>query len=393
MELTCEIRRYKRLMAEVRIQIVNGNDEETCAALKAVEPYLSQISPFEKVDLLERACLWSSKEIVDTLFDTLAPFVYRGWALALALRSGREEIARDLLRRGVDLLEDPTIPLGTPNRDELVRRLTRGGLTEVSKELFENPFAVSVTRGAFVPPSNSEALLGANYSRGYSIVTTVALIEKIASEGRFSAVVFDDLLRTALLLASSAHRNPASYPPETAESCLTLARALLKMCSNNKGDTERIDAVAARFITPDTDENTMAFICECAPQVFYQKLAGADWLQKNTDLVRAMVNHLTPGTQYQNGVLLRVLARGACLDELKEMRPWKNTFTSANINAAIDAASEAGHAEVAAWLLTVAQGVNDSKKGAAAHAKPQAKSDQDERDDRDDLGDLSDLLL
>ena len=148
------------------------------------------------------------------------------------------------------------------------------------------------------------------------------------------------------------------------------------------------------MVVPNQDERLIVWICEKAPEVFYDRLCSQSWLKKNVGLVRRMVAHLTPGTEYQNGVLLSVLAGGACFDQLEDLLGWQNTYTPANLDRAIDAASEAGHAEIAAWLLTLRQDLSDTAK-SVEDAKAEEEPEQKEapQDDEGDLGDLSDLLL
>ena len=107
MELSVEKRHYKRLAAELRMALVSGTDEEALSVIKELVPLRSYATPKELVDFLERACVWASREVVDAIIADLGPIPYCGWALALALRCDREDIAYDLKARRVNLLEDP----------------------------------------------------------------------------------------------------------------------------------------------------------------------------------------------------------------------------------------------------------------------------------------------
>ena len=94
----------------------------------------------------------------------------------------------------------------------------------------------------------------------------------------------------------------------------------------------------------------MTFVCEHAPEVFLERLGELSWLRRDVDLVAAMVGHLSPGTEEQNGTLLLVLAADGRMAELERLASWERTLTEANVDAALQAASAAGHAESAAWL-------------------------------------------
>lgn len=394
MELSVEKRHYKRLAAELRMALVSGTDEEALSAIKELVPLRSYATPKELVDFLERACVWASREVVDAIIADLGPIPYCGWALALALRCDREDIAYDLKARRVNLLEDPEIPESLPERSLLIHDLTRGDMTGSSPKLFEDPQGRSVTSEIFRTFGPSEELVGADYSRGTDARRSCELVAKLANDQSFIPVVFDDIFRAALACASRAHAYPASYVPGTAESCIELADALLELWRQHLGGTERIPELLGRMVVPNQDERLIVWICEKVPEVFYDRLCSQSWLKKNVGLVRRMVAHLTPGTEYQNGVLLSVLAGGACFDQLEDLLGWQNTYTPANLDRAIDAASEAGHAEIAAWLLTLRQDLSDTAK-SVEDAKAEEEPEQKEapQDDEGDLGDLSDLLL
>lgn len=394
MEMSVEKRHYKRLAAELRMALVSGTDEEALSAIKELAPLRGQATAKELTDFLERACVWASRDIVDAIFSYLGPIPYRGWALALALRCGREDIAYDLKARRTNLLEDPEIPEDLPERPLLIHDLTRGDMTGSSPKLFEDPEGRSVTSEIFRTFGPAEELVGADYSRGTDVRRSCELVAKLANDQSFIPIVFDDLFRAALACASRAYAYPTSYVPGTAESCLDLVDALLELWRQHLGGTDRIPELLGRMIVPNQDERLIVFICEKAPEVFYEKLCSQSWLRKNVGLVRRMVAHLVPGTEYQNGVLLTVLAKGACFDQLEDLLGWQNTYTAANLDRAIDAASEAEHAEIAAWLLTLRQDLADTEK-TAEEAKAEEEPAQKEapQDGGEDLGDLSDLLL
>ena len=76
-----------------------------------------------------------------------------------------------------------------------------------------------------------------------------------------------------------------------------------------------------------------------------------------------------------NGKLLELLAADGRMAQLEELGSWENTLTAGNVDAAMQAASAAGHAEAAAWLLA-----HHPSRGHAANSSA-------------GLGDLEDLLL
>lgn len=391
MELSLEKRQYKRLCAALRMALVTGTEQEALDAIDALKPMRGMATAKELTDFLERACVWSSCKVVDAIFSELGPIPYKGWALALALRCDREDIAMDLKARRINLLEDPDVPKEALDHNLLVVELTRGDMTGSSPRLFQDPQGRSVCSEIFRPFAPHEELLGSDYSRGTDVTKSCELIAKLANEQAFIPIVFDDLFRAALACASRAFASPASYVPGTPEACLDLAKAMLELHKQKLGGTERIEKLLGDLIVPSQDERLIIFICEQAPAVFYDQLCSQSWLRKNVGLVRRMVAHLVPGTEYQNGVLMSVLASGACFDQLEDLLGWKDTFTPGNLDRAIDAASEAGHAEIAAWLLTLRQDLSDTDKAQEATQHPE--DSPKEGPGGEDLGELSDLLL
>lgn len=391
MELTVEKRQYKRLASALRIALVEGTDEEALSAIQAIKPLRDLASPKELTDFLERASVWSSRAVVDAIFSELGPIPYRGWALALALRCDREDIAYDLKARRVNLLEDPQIPKELPEYNLVCQDLTRGDLTASSPRILKDPQGRSVSSEVFRSFGDSEELLGSDYSRSTDIVRTCELVAKLANDQSFLDIVFDDLFRAAVACASRAFAHPSSYAPETPKACLDLADAMLSLHRQNLGGTKRMEELLGQMVAPGQDERLIVFICEKAPEVFYSELCSQSWLRKDVGLVRRMVPHLGEGTEYQNGILLSVLAQGGCFDQLEDMLGWQHTFTPANLDRAIDAASEAGHAEIAAWLLALRRDISDTAEAADAPQHEGAAAS--EKAAEDDLGDLSDLLL
>lgn len=69
----------------------------------------------------------------------------------------------------------------------------------------------------------------------------------------------------------------------------------------------------------------------------------------------------------QSGTLLRILAAAGAMSELQAVIGWTGATEPQALRAAIDAASEAGHAEAATWLFVQLQGAG-AKAGLRASA-------------------------
>lgn len=309
------------------------------------------ISKAERVDLLERACVYGPLELVKIVYHELGPFVYRGWALALALRIAREDVARYLLDQGVDLLEDV-------NRPDLYRTiasyessLTRFDLTRSSPSLFLNPTDHTVCTEVFAGFSGKEELMGSAYSTRTDIAATCDLVGRLAEEGAFDSTVFDDLFRAAVVRVSEVMREPQLHEPYALGALGGLARKMLALHRDRGLGSDYLYLLLGNMITPGAQEEFVAFVCDLAPEVFLGRLGSLTWLAQRPDLVRHMVPHLEAGTEEQNGTLLRILATNGCYEELGMLERWPRTMTRVNLDAAVEAASSAGHAEMATTLL------------------------------------------
>ncbi len=338
------------------------------AAIAALEPHASEVSATDAVDLLERACVFGTPRLVDDVWECFdGDFAFTGWALALALRCGREDVARTLLGHGVDLL-------GQVRRPRKLRALlphegafTRFDLVRESPTLFLNNMDPTVGTEVFEGFSGTEQLAGPAYSAPTDIGRTCDVIARLAGDGLFDATVFDDLFRAAVVKAWHALRHAGSQDPELAETCLGLAARLLELHRERGMGDRTIDLILGNLVVPHASRRVVAFVCEAAPSVFLGRLCALGWLQDDIDLVRAMVPHLSGGMPEQSGTLLRILAAAGAMSELQAVIGWTGATEPQALRAAIDAASEAGHAEAATWLFVQLQGAG-AKAGLRASA-------------------------
>ena len=366
------------LVAQAREALVARDREATAKALVALAPIYAQVSPVAAVDLLERGATFGTSETMGALYDAFPEFVYESWALALALRCANEQTARYLLEeRCVDLLGSVHQP--TTYRALLPHEgtFTRFDLTRQSPTLFLNPMDPTVSTEVFEPFRGraNEHLAGSTYRMTTSLSATCDLVAQLASEGWFDAVVFDDLLRAALVRAWHALRHEGEHDEETAEICLAFSTRMLEMHYMRGQGDQTVRKILGSLIVPKASPRIIAFVCDEAPDVFLERLCALKWLQHDDALVARMVSHLSPSTEEHNGRLLLVLAEGNHMAELSMLQDWENTFTTRNVDAAMDAASRAGHAEAAAWLLARRPQIGTTGTGQAS------------------TGDLADLLL
>lgn len=313
--------------------------------------YRDQLTSAERIDLLERSCVFGPLDLVQVVYEQLGPFSYRGWALALALRTAREDVARYLLDQGVDLLEDVQVP-------ELYRAiaahessLSRFDLTRSSPNLLLNPLEHTVSTEVFASFSGSDQLMGSSFATLSDVAATCDLVGRLAEEGRFDSVVFDDLFRAALARAQEVMRRPEGEPDYAVEALLGLARRMLALRRERGLGSDYLDLIMGNLITPTAEEGIVAFVCEEAPRVFLGRLVALSWLRGKVDLVRRMVPHLSGGTEEQDRALLCLLAGNGFLDELRQVEAWPGAATRGNLDAAIAEAAGAGRAECASWLL------------------------------------------
>lgn len=331
---------------------------EALAAISALAPFAEAVSATEAVDLLERAATFGPPAVVDAVWNAFdGDFAYTGWALALALRCANEDVARDLLARGVDILGDYRKPRKVRALMPHEGTFTRFDLTRESPTLFLNNMDHTVCTEVFEPFTGVEQLAGKPYARKTNVADACACVLRLAQDGLFDATVFDDLFRAAMVRAWHALRHATNRDPQTAEACFDLGRRMLALHrERNMGDAN-VELVLGNLIVPRADRAVVGFVCKNAPDVFLGRMMALDWLHADVDLLQAMVPLLSPGTPAQNAELLRIMAAAGHMQELQAVAAWPHALDPASADAAIQAASAAGHAEAATWLLARKQGV------------------------------------
>ena len=343
----------EQLTAQARETIVTGDEQASVDALLALAPAYASVAPVQAVDLLERACVFGTARVVSAAYEAFPEFVYESWALALALRCANEPVARLLLDRGVDLLGGVHQP--TTYRALLPHEgtFTRFGLTRQSPTLFLNPMDPTVSTEVFEPFRDraNACLATPAYRKDTDLASTCDLVARLASEGCFDAVVFDDLLRAALVRAWHALRHEGQRDEAVAETCLAFASRMLEMYHMRGQSEQSLHRILGSLIVPKVHPRIVEFVCEVAPDVFLERLHELSWLKKEDGLVASMVGHLSPSIEEHNGTLLLLMAKNGRMPQLETMSSWENTLTSRNVDMAMEAASKAGHAEAATWLL------------------------------------------
>lgn len=342
-----------QLVEQAKAAIGAGDEDGSIRALAALGPVFAEVSPIAAVDLLERACTLSTTAVVEAVYQAFPELAYESWALALALRCANEPVARLLLDRGVDLLGEVRQPTSFRALLPHEGSFTRFDLTRTSPTLFLNPMDPTVSTEVFEPFRGraNESLSKPAYAAPTDLAATCDLVARLASEGRFDAVVFDDLLRAALVRAWHALRHEGEHDEEVAETCLSLGARMLEMYHMRGQGDEYVRLILGNLIVPKAHPRIVSFVCDEAPAVFLERLHALTWLRADVGLVAQMVPHLSPSTPERNGTLLVVLARAGRMAELELLANWQETFTAENVDAAMQAAAEAGHAEAAAWLL------------------------------------------
>jgi len=341
------------MVRSAREALTMGSEDLALEQICALAPVWKDVSPTEAVDLLERAATFGNAPIMQALYESFGEFVYESWALALALRCANEATARFLLDRGVDLLDNVRPP--TMFRALLPNEatFTRFALTRQSPTLFLNPMDPTVSTEVFEPFRGraNEHLAGSAYERKTDLRATCDLVVRLAAEGCFDAVVFDDLFRAAMVRAWHALRHEGEHDEKTAETCLAFGARMLEMYHMHGQGDQYLRRILGSLIVPKVHPRIVEFVCDEAPDVFLERLSALKWLQDDVELVAQMVPHLEPASEELNGRLLLVLAEAGRMAELGQLADWSDTLTATNVDTAMLAASEAGHAQAAAWLL------------------------------------------
>lgn len=357
--------RLERLLGAVRDALSSGDEARTVGLLALLAGERGLMSHAQAIDLLERSCVYGPEPMVELVWRAFGPFTYRGWALALALRCAHEDIARFLIGQGVDLLEDEEDP-------DRVEALTGRGmppsrfdLTRTSPNLLLNPFERSVSSEVFSPFAGNEELVGGSFSTRTDVAATCELVGRLAGEGAFDSVAFDDLLRAAIARASEALDDGRRRDGEVVGACLRLAGQLVRLWHERGMGSRYASLVLGSFVRPKAHREVLVFVCENAPEVFLERLASTTWLQESPELVKEMVPHLRCGDAARVAPLVAFLARNGFMTELEEVASWPGALSLASVDAAMAAAAEAGRAEPAAWLLSQHKRLADEGAQAA----------------------------
>ena len=340
------------LVAAARDALDAHDAAASVEALQALAPLSAEIDPVDSVDLLERACCYGMLPAVQAAYDALGPFVFDGWALALSMRCAHEDVARWMVARGVDMLGNVRTTLATRRWLPHEGRFTRFDYTRSAPTLLKNPMDPTVTSEVFNDFKGTEQLTGGPFLAEFDLAAACACAGRIAHDGVFEDTVYDDLFRAVTIRAWHALRHAASRDEETAAICLELGRSLWSWHRELGYGDERIERIMGDLVVPRADPGIIAFVCESAPDVFLDRLATTSWLREEPKLVRAMVAHLAPGGPAGNAALVELLAANGYMAELRQVGEWPGMLDATTVDHAMEVASAAGHAEVAAWLLS-----------------------------------------
>lgn len=331
---------------------------------------LDELSPLACVNALERAAAADDVARIEKLYAALSkltedkhPFIYEGWALVLALRYGQLAAARSLLDHQVDLLGSPRHPRWAGVWFGSDEALTRFALTSRSVTFLYNPMDPTVATEVFRPSHNNEQLMGAAFNQRFDIEKCCRTVYAIAAEQRFSATVFCDLFRAALVRAWHALRHD-EQDKKTARICLQLCHDLLALRRadphNPHFGDERIPQLMQKMFVPRGSLEVMEFITREEPLVLFTALDELSWLRQD----RTLVQHLSRLIEHTSEVhvsskhisqLLEVLAAAG---DMEQTTRWAKLVKddSTALRTALDAASAAGHTELVAWIMhTLAQ--------------------------------------
>jgi len=318
------------------------------------------------VDVLERACAFGRLDVVRTLYAALTektgdahPFVYEGWALVLALRCAHEDVARELLAHGIDLLAAPWHPNWVHELLPGEEAFTRFALTRDSPGYMRNPMDPTVASEVFRDFHAQEQLAGEPYAVPVELASTCDVVGALAEEGLFETTVYCDLFRAALVRAWHALRGGAD--DADGEACLTLCHQMLELHHAHMADPrwgdERMTELASAMIVPRGSLTVDEFVCVEEPAALLTVVAREPWLAEDTALLRHLAG-LIDTTRLSKlpaplAGLRELLCSLAAAGDLEQARRFAALPQAGDeeLRAALDAASAAGTTEVAAWLL------------------------------------------
>lgn len=354
------------LVAGAREALGAGDGGSFRSLVARLSPLRDLVTATQAVDLLERAACLGGTDDLDALWDAFdGDFAYPSFALCLALRHAREDVARDLLARGVDLLGETRVPHHRRGLLPPEGRLTRFALTRRSPTLFLNNMDPTLSTDVFGEAREGEQLEGAPFGGKTDLGATCDLVGRLAGEGLFDPVAFDDLFRAAAVRAWHALRHAGEIDEGVADTCLQLCSRMVDLhLSQGMGD-ERFERIMSNLVVPRASRRMVEFVCREEPEVFFRCLDERPWLGDDPALVSSLVPTLSPSADERlNGRLLCILAAEGDMDGLRNVSAWPRTMGRENVTRAMGLASETGHAEAAAWLLGMLRG-NEADAAAA----------------------------
>ncbi len=313
----------------------------------------------ESCDLLERASAAGNLDVVKALCSYVDFFVYRSFALVLALRSGHSDVARWLIEHeGVDLLA----PIQRPEQMSVMlppdTTFTRSALTKSSTYLFLNPLDPTPSTYIFRPYTGFEQLMDRPYSCEFSMQKAAKSTHEIVEAGLVDDIVFIDLFRAYLVCAARKYRDRRSEKDMAdGRICLTEAEFMLNLHRDMNGASgygdERLYDILGSLIVPRCAPEIYEFIARIAPDVLLERLYELEWLQDEIDLIAPLVSILEPSDNSDhNAALLIMLAKNNCLEEIKILESWDRAFDDAAFEQALGCASDLEYVEMATYLLS-----------------------------------------
>ncbi len=350
-----------QLRSALSEQMISHSKESNSKAKSLLDTLIKDEIPLdliESCDLLERACASGNLPVVMSLCDYVDFFVYRSFALVLALRSGHSDVARWLIEHeGVDLLA----PIQRPAQMSVMlppdTTFTRSALTKSSTYLFLNPLDPTPSSFILRPYTGFEQLLGSTYSTEFDMQKAAEAIHEIVGDGLVDATVFVDIFRAYVVCAARKFRDRRSIQDlQEGEICLKEASFMLRLHETQLdksafGD-ERLYDILASLIVPRCPEEIYFFMAYLAPEVFLAKLTELEWLQEEIESILPLVPILKPSSVPEhNATLLGILSKFNRIDEVKLLEDWSDCIDEQGWDRAIEFACEREYVEMSTYLL------------------------------------------
>ena len=337
-------------------------DPQVCALVDELIADKYPLDLIEACDLLERACAAGNLYVVQRLCEYSDFFVYRSFALVLALRSGHVDVARWLIEHEkVDLLA----PIQRPERMSVMlppdTTFTRSALTKASTYLFLNPLDPTPSSYILRPYTGFEQLAEPRYVGDFSMEKAAQSIHEIVALGLVDNTVFDDLFRAYLVAAARKYRDRRSQEDlYDAQICLDEAAFMYNLYTssesqNGYGDI-RIENILESILVPKTAYEILYFVALNAPDIFLRTLSKQQWLQNDINTLVELTYVLKPShDKSDNGCLLIALAKHNKLDELKFLESWHDNFDVHAYETALELASDLEFIEESTYLASYIQ--------------------------------------